>query len=275
MLGDFSRWPEAKQIRSIKQRKALAREAVAALVDAEVAALRALAPTNDADDEARDRAEAPARALFGPVEGGRAGPSLRGRRRTRHVPRPPRVPPGRDAGPGGILRAHRQNEANRPRPPPGRADPPSGHDPRSGRVTGRPAPDPEHGGADRVAGCSPEDRVESMRRAWYRVPRVGFRLGDCEVSRSPTRGSPFLRGDGSVRIESSPGQARWTNRFALARPRQNDRSSNRRRVVCQNGTLDPDGPAERFASVVTLSPIREAFARRAGWGSSGRHGRCE
>ena len=65
-MGDFSRWPEGKAVRSVEKRKALARQTVAAMIDAEVETLRALAPTRDEQDEARDLAEAPSRALFDP-----------------------------------------------------------------------------------------------------------------------------------------------------------------------------------------------------------------
>ena len=66
VMGDFSRWPQGKQVRSVEKRKALARETVAAMIDAEVEVLRATTPTRDEADEAQDLAEAPSRALFDP-----------------------------------------------------------------------------------------------------------------------------------------------------------------------------------------------------------------
>ena len=68
VMGDFAKWDEGKHLRSGAKRKALARETVAAMIDAEVEALQALAATLDDDDDAHDRAEAPVRALFDPSD---------------------------------------------------------------------------------------------------------------------------------------------------------------------------------------------------------------
>ncbi|WP_435022196.1 hypothetical protein TA3x_002787 [Tundrisphaera sp. TA3] len=64
--GDFSGLPADPGTPTPRERKVLARRQVAAMIDEEVAALRAMAPTRDPDEEAADRAQAPARALFDP-----------------------------------------------------------------------------------------------------------------------------------------------------------------------------------------------------------------
>ncbi|WP_435018016.1 hypothetical protein TA3x_005653 [Tundrisphaera sp. TA3] len=69
--GDFSGLDEGQGVGvNRKGRKAWAREQLAALIDAEVEALRELRPLIDAEDEAADRAEAGDRALFDPSKEG-------------------------------------------------------------------------------------------------------------------------------------------------------------------------------------------------------------
>ena len=64
--GDFSGLPAEQGTLTRREIKTYARQQVAAMIDAEVAALRALDPSRDPEEEARDRAEATSRALYDP-----------------------------------------------------------------------------------------------------------------------------------------------------------------------------------------------------------------